>query len=199
LAEEVFFMLSISAEIRWWSENPAEFLNWFESVSTEPLPEEEIRVDHYLRHTGHLTSVKWRSGNLEVKVCRSSRKTSFGVKEGFVKESLPTALNQDDLPSEEWISVQKRRILLAWAYGDNKLVRTRERIEEGCELEFSHISIEEREFYGLCIEAQSTQGKEIEILEAAIDQWRVRKAPFREFPSMGYGEFLKKNGGFGKR
>ncbi|MBL3657847.1 hypothetical protein [Fulvivirga sediminis] len=160
-----------SFEVRWIFQGklPDNMLQWVETFAPE---EQSIRTDYYFNKTENGTlGIKLREGSIQMKpLLKEVGHFTFNDHkakiESYSKWSYLVQDNQEwsymiEEP-ETWLPVTKSRLMnkytLAGGYPDR--VEMKDRVEQGCEMELSNISILNKDFWTLAFEAY---GKEAEV------------------------------------
>jgi hypothetical protein len=213
-----------SFEIRWFFKvAPPALTQWFgqkvkDFQFTSAIPS---RVDFYLPLPASKgMSVKLREGNIEIKqLIKNFGRRQFGIpkiegkKEHWVKWSFD--LNDVDSLAQEiiktkkynWLEVPKERFGFKYHFqGRKKAVQVgiKDRIPEGCQVEFTRILVKGKEYYSFGLEAfsESSHEKEnfakgAELAFYDLTHWNMvvgKPIPEVNLPlekSMGYPEFLE--------
>lgn len=184
-------MILSTAEIRFWSKAAEPMHSWF--LNLIPAGEgtaEPPRTDYYLKTFSQTTTVKFRSGNRELKSRTGRFERPVGLIETYVKESIPSKLKPGELKKDDWIAVWKERRIKTYRIDGETFLPGEANSHDYCELEFTRMQIGKREFFGICLEASGKNNSDIEVLESAIIGLDLLNAPFVGYPSMGYAEFL---------
>jgi len=184
-------MILHTAEIRFWSKKSEPFYSWY--LSRQPEGEgigEELRTDHYLKTKSPNDSVKFRAHLLELKSRIRTMTSNTGKVETYVKESLKSGLGFEDVTHSDWIAVEKDRLIKKFEVNKDGIESVHELNGNGFELEFSRVEIARSIHFTICLEAQAEPNRVLEILELAVKEIDLARAPFLSFPSLGYGQFL---------
>ena len=146
-----------TVEVRWFfpvepPERPAVF---------EGMPDPSIRTDWY--HVSHEGSgVKLRDGNIDVKLLvHELGPRDMGGRRGRLEEWRKwifegnQAHKVDDslLLSSGWVAVQKVRSLLVYDLADGEPRRARDRPEEGCQFEWTELTVGDDRWLTIGLEA----------------------------------------------
>lgn len=184
--------MEITAELRWWSEKPEEFLSWFHQLRPGGHGTEEvIRTDCYFRLDTPGVGIKLREGLLEVKVRRALEKLPIGVLEVYAKESHKSNLDNGDMPGKGLLAVTKKRWLKTYHARESIWTAKVDKTNQGCEFEYSEVEISSRKYYSVCLEARDTHTNNPQkLLKEIIDMIDLPKEVFKCSNAMGYAEFL---------
>ncbi len=191
-----------SVEIRWFGRgSPAPAMRaWFEAGERSPEAE-PARDDRYLAHPDESLGIKLRQGKLEIKRRESLLEPLIlpgvaGVVERWRKWSF--ALAEDDLPSEAWIAVHKRRLVRKYACQDGRAlaIAAAERPAQGCNVELTELTVHGDSWWTLGFEAFGAESLLRDCLEATARAVFVGAAPrFDVRDSYGYPAWLARLGG----
>lgn len=190
-----------SVETRWFgrgSPTPA-VRAWFES-GPRPPQAEPAREDRYLTHPDESLGIKLRQGKLEIKrresLCESLHLPDVaGIVERWRKWSF--VLVEDDLPSEGWIAVHKRRLVRTYAFenGQALAISATERPAQGCNVELTELIVNRDSWWTLGFEAFGADALLLACLEATARAVFVGAAPrFEVSASYGYPAWLARLG-----
>jgi hypothetical protein len=210
-------------EVRWFMEEPIESLvNWFDKKGhnwKNIIP----RTDYYLPLTALKgMGIKLREGNIEIKkLIRQSKKRTFipnvieGKMQHWTKSSFDLS-SMDKLSNEiirekkyDWIEVKKERMGYSYEFTATGRLTEEKSLEqefpEGCQVEYTRITMHNTSFYTLGFEAFSNADRHKQNLAAGtklmikdlIDYGALRGESFPLFTlpnekSMGYPDFLEK-------
>lgn len=210
-------------EVRWFFEEPNPALEAWFGRKGPGFNETTSRKDYYLPLSANKgLGIKLREGNIEIKkLIRQQRKKAFvpnmveGKIQHWVKSSF-TLDEKDQLSKQiiqdkkyEWIELKKERMGFQYHFTNRgKLVGNKtlhEEIPEGCQVEYTRITIHNTPLYTFGLEAFSSVGREKQNLNAGMKEWinsmidigafGKNKNPLIQLPaelSIGYPEFLEK-------
>lgn len=200
-----------SKEIRWFfKENNETITKWF-SDKEKLLSKTKPRIDFYLPLPGKEDlSVKLREGNVEIKqrhgepMLHHLTKNATGYLEDWVKWSFNVE-DKDNVEGKDkeasgiikdkntnWIEVYKERIgikLTKNPDGTENIVDIIERVPFGCQVEYTRILIDKKEWFTFGLEwfGDTHLDPEKEFIE-----WIIGETKLEEKDSLGYNEFINR-------
>ncbi len=156
-----------TAEVRWFYRGalPSTLSTWFQQGPEKPVPQPP-REDYYLCLTDRDSlGIKLREGKIEVKqryqdhgIFHFNQQVA-GQVEQFRKWSYTLADETEadnQSPTGDWLGVEKERWQRAYAVTGSDRVRPIPldvRVERGCEVEIGQVTIDDEQWWTLCLEA----------------------------------------------
>jgi hypothetical protein len=193
-----------TAEIRWFRISPMpELFDWFQSNGAEWERTTE-RTDFYQRLPREDLGIKLREGSVESKL-RTSNPHLFTLQDGYTGyvdtwEKFSFRIKEEDTETGDilsgmfegqWISVRKRRMgLKAVSIGEGRwdLLPMHEFPENGIQLEYTRIELNDRTHYSFCLESFGAD-------RPSLESWNLPLPPqVKLLPeeSYSYPEFLSR-------
>ncbi|MGI9174924.1 MAG: hypothetical protein ACR2GR_06365 [Rhodothermales bacterium] len=192
--------MGATAEVRWFypGDVPEAVSTWFEALPGDRT--EERRTDRYLRPTDAALNLKWREGQLEIKRRDAEgehaeiTESVAGRLERWRKWSFD-ATERTSTESAYWIDVAKTRWKRRYrveAGGRVTAYAGTDRLEDGCDVEVTILSVQGEPWWSVCLEAfgdeASLQGT---LMHTAQHVFRIAAPPaLEEAHSKGYAAWL---------
>jgi hypothetical protein len=196
-------MLFNSKEIRWFTRiKNKNLIEWF-TYQEQSFEKITARTDYYMRLPAQRAlGIKWREGRMEIKQRTSDPAEGRinGRARGYFEEWVKWSFGLDEangeyvkeLSSPSWLPVKKERLSMVATQDDGKtiLVTPDVTVTAGCQIEFTRLSLDGRQWYTFGLE---WFGAGYTPLPDKLVNEILGPSTFSAGESMGYAEFLSKN------
>ncbi|UII22188.1 hypothetical protein [Fulvivirga ligni] len=160
-----------SVEVRWVFEGklPEVMETWADTFQAKHQP---VRTDYYFhKHDQGTLGIKLREGNIQIKpLINTLSKYSFGAHEGQLEQYTKWSYAVEDNKEwsfmiqhpETWVEITKSRKMTRFTLegGFPDRIEMGVNVEEGCEMELSHLSVRDQDYWTLAFEAFGTTPEE---------------------------------------